>query len=138
MIKIDTKPCGFTLIELMIVVAIIAILASIAYPAYDRYVTRAQRADAHDALMQIQLAQERWRANNPEYTEDLGAATAPEVSADGIYDLDVTLGGNPGSSYIATATPRAGTRQARRDGDCPEIRLVVTGGASQREPEACW
>ncbi|GAI02651.1 unnamed protein product, partial [marine sediment metagenome] len=50
---------GFTLIELMIVVAVIAILAAIAYPSYTRYVYRARRADGQDLLMRIAAAQER-------------------------------------------------------------------------------
>jgi prepilin-type N-terminal cleavage/methylation domain-containing protein len=43
---------GFTLIELMIVLAVIAILAAIAYPSYTRYVLRAKRADAKQQLLQ--------------------------------------------------------------------------------------
>jgi type IV pilus assembly protein PilE len=43
---------GFTLIELMIVVAIVAILASIALPSYTSYIARARRADARTQLRQ--------------------------------------------------------------------------------------
>lgn len=129
------KTLGFTLIELMIVVAIVAILATVAYPAYDRYLIRAQRADAHDALLQVQLAQERWRSNNPEYSSDFGEIDAPTASADGLYTL--TIENETQSSYTVLAAPSQGSRQAR-DTNCPVIRLVVTGGSSQREPEECW
>lgn len=46
---------GFTLIELMIVVAVIGILASIAYPSYEDYIRRARRVDAQGIMMDIQL-----------------------------------------------------------------------------------
>ena len=44
---------GFTLIELMIVVAIIAVLASVAYPSYKEYVARSRRAEARAVLLSL-------------------------------------------------------------------------------------
>lgn len=58
---------GFTLIELMIVVAIIGILAVIAYPSYKDYSIRAKRADGKAALIQLQMAQEKYRASCAQY-----------------------------------------------------------------------
>ena len=51
---------GFTLIELMITVAIIAILAGIAYPSYLSQVRRSNRTEARTALLQAQVAQEKF------------------------------------------------------------------------------
>jgi type IV pilus assembly protein PilE len=70
---------GFTLIELMIVVAVIAILAAIAFPSYQNYVRNAQRSDGMTALMGIALAQERHRANNVAYAGSI--ATLAGVGA---------------------------------------------------------
>ena len=50
---------GFTLIELMIVVAVVGMLSAIAYPSYTEYVRRGHRADARAGLLQAQLWMER-------------------------------------------------------------------------------
>src|SRR5678815_2767162 len=60
---------GFTLIELMVVVAIVGIIAAIAMPSYTEQVHKSRRADAVRALGQLQLNLERWRAENPCYGE---------------------------------------------------------------------
>lgn len=98
------RSSGFTLIELMIVVAIIGILASIAYPAYTEYVIRAKRSDAKAALLQVQLAQEKWRANHTSYGT-LANIGVNATSPDGYYTIAVS--GNTATAYTATATPLA-------------------------------
>ena len=82
---------GFTLIELMIVLAIVAILAAVAYPAYRDQVVKARRTDAKTSLEQLRLDQEKWRANNRTYGSlaDLGRGTA---STEGYYRLAVLFG----------------------------------------------
>ncbi len=58
---------GFTLIELMIVVAIVAILASIAYPAYTSSIVKGKRAEGRAALTELMLQQERYMTQNNTY-----------------------------------------------------------------------
>jgi len=65
------KRGGFTLIELMIVVAIISILGAIAVPIYTHYVYRSRQLEAKTLLMALKTEQEQWRAENQTYTSTL-------------------------------------------------------------------
>ncbi|WP_020146038.1 type IV pilin protein [Thioalkalivibrio sp. ALJ15] len=135
--EIRRQTAGFTLIELMVVVVVIGILAAIAYPAYQNYVLKAQRADAHDALMQVQLRQERHRANNPEYAESFGDLGLNDMSDDEHYSL--TLDGVSRSGYTVTAKPIS---SFQKKDVCTSISLTVTGGSAKRDAkpsrEECW
>ncbi len=85
-----TRSSGFTLIELMVVVALIGILAAIAVPAYQEYARKARRADAKNALIALQLQQEKWRASNIRYTTTLADLNwLLSTSPDGYYSLNI-------------------------------------------------
>lgn len=84
---------GFTLIELMIVVAIIAILAAIALPAYQDYVARSQVAEGLVVIGGAKLAVTEYRANNGAWPDSHAAMElAPAQSISGRYVSSASVG----------------------------------------------
>ena len=128
---------GFTLIEMMIVVAIIAILATIAYPSYTNYVQRTRRADGKDLAMRIASAQERFYTNRNRYTSEIQDDLNVRPESDkGHYTAAVVLA-NGDQTYTLTLTP-----QAPQDIDkCGNLTINNTGFKDWSGDESngkCW
>lgn len=94
-----TRGAGFTMIELMIVVAIIAILALIAYPSYLSYVTKTNRKAAEGCLSELANYMERF------YTTNLSYAADANGNAVVLPNLDCTTAQQTGNNYAYTLTP---------------------------------
>lgn len=112
---------GFTLIELMIVVAILAVIAGIAIPAYNGYISTARTTEGSNNLASIKLAQEEYFLENNRYFPDpdgTASTTAANLStywtpaetndSDRNFDYSVTSS-STGTHYSATATGRGGS-----------------------------
>lgn len=82
---------GFTLIELIIVVAIIGILAAIAYPSYLSSIRRGYRAECKAGVLNALQSQERFFSANSTYTTDLASAGANAFSGDNLAGSACTL-----------------------------------------------
>lgn len=106
---------GFTLIELMIVVAIVGILSAVAYPSYQEYVKSSRRAEAQSALMGLAAAMERHFTANNTY-KGAGSASGGNTGAPSIYYDQVPNGGGTAyynltivsasdSAFLVKATP---------------------------------
>ncbi len=129
--KVDS---GFTLVELMIVVAIVGILAAIAYPSYENYVIRSKRADAMAALLSASSAMDRYKVNNYDYNigTNLAQVFATQVPVDGgnaYYNLTIT---SDNTTYTITATP-TGSMSGKDDA----LTLSHTG-AKTWGSKTCW
>ena len=112
---------GFTLIELLAGVSIAGVLASIAYPSLEAPIHKARRTDALVALMQLQMAEERWHSNHRRYATLAELNTAP-TSANRFYVLEVVSADEDGFALRAAAS---GSQS--RDRDCRYITLSSSG-----------
>jgi type IV pilus assembly protein PilA len=107
--KMMRKNEGFTLIELMIVIAIIGILAAIAIPQFSAYRTRSYNSAAEADLRNAATAQEAYYVDNQTYKADPNALLG---STYGFYtSAKVTVGGQAGASqYTMTAYHGSGNK----------------------------
>jgi type IV pilus assembly protein PilE len=149
---------GFTIVELMIAVLIVGVLLALAYPSFADQMRKSRRSDAIAALTSIQQAQERWRGNNPGYTDVFNTATPPaaanglsasNTTASGYYNISIPTA--TAAVYVLVATAVASKSQAQ-DGNCKLIgirngidRLQYGSGAllidwTAAEPDVgrCW
>src|SRR5437867_2216420 len=79
---------GFTLIEMMCAVALTGVISSIAYPTYQKAIHKARRSDAQVALMQLQMAEERYRSDHSRYGSLVELGSAASTSS-GHYAITV-------------------------------------------------
>ncbi len=134
---------GFTLIELMIVVAIIGIIAAVAYPSYTNYILRSKRTECRAAVMQVMQQQERYftqqntylaftsaAANVPmkQFSGDNSASSACAIKS------EACSGSTLSACVLVTAVPN------KPDPAVGNITLQSDGtkGCSGTDQSKCW
>jgi len=125
---------GFTLIELMIVVAIVGILSAIAYPSYQEYVLRSNRANAQADVLELTQWLERRYSVNSAYAGPLPFAQSPRTGG-ARYNLTLVVpAGN--QTFVLTAAPTAAQAADR----CGTMTVNQQGVSTPAATPAitCW
>ena len=155
MVMKKNKVRGFTLVEVIVVVAIIGILASIALPSYSSYVARARRADARAQLMQAAQMMQRYYSANDRYDQDRsGTANAitdvrwnglRQSPADGAKVYDLSIAAVATDSFTLKMIPvSTGTMSKDKCGSFTltntGVRGVEVGGSAGNSTlrDECW
>ena len=141
---------GFSLTELLVVLAILGLLTAAAVPLWNRQVERARRMDATDALVRIAVLQERFYLENGRYA---GAGELATAAPDGLgvsgtergyYRLGLqALDGDLAAGYEVSAAADPNGAQAK-DEQCRVFRLDSTGRRAAEDAEGedtsadCW
>lgn len=119
---------GFTLIELMVVVAIVGILAAIAVPLYGDQMRKSRRTEALTTLQSQQLAMERYRVDHASF-----ATYSLPAGLDSSH-YKFTLSSTSATGYTLEANPQGGQTKDK----CGKLSLVNTAGAISKTPTNCW
>ena len=133
----NKKNGGMTLVELLIVVAIVGILASIALPSWNSQVQKVRRADARNALLNVQLEQEKYRSTNGAYAGSLSDLGLGHYETGNYYNVSIVS--NSFTAFLATAAPN--TNGGQSDDSCGTF-AISQSGIVETEPFAlvseCW
>lgn len=128
---------GFTLIELMVVLAIVAILATIAYPSYEEQMIKTRRAEGRAAMLEVATRLERCFTRFNAYSNAVCSGAASMRSENGYYQVSASV--ITATSFSLQAEP-----QLAQVGDtkCGTLTLTSVGVRGQTgTPPAgyrCW
>lgn len=141
---------GFTLIEMLIVLAILSILTAVAYPSYAGHVVRTKRTEGQFALIDAMQQQERYRLQHSTYAEFASAEDAEALgfrwwsgatAAASMYQLEAHA--CPGRSIAECVALRASPGTAKvdsrfRDAECGALTLDSVGVHAAEGAGRCW
>lgn len=134
------KDLGFTLIELMIVIAVIGVLATIAMPSYNEYIIRSKLSEAFSALSQMSTKLEQFYQDNRTYT---GACTAGTVAPlpPNTTNFTFTCPTKNDTTYSVVATgagQMAGFTFTLGPNNAQSTTAVGAGWSAAGLPKTCW
>lgn len=123
---------GFTLVELMIVVAIVAILAVVAIPAYINYVNRSKQGGAESLLMTARAEQEEYYTDNGWYAATIQCL--PSFAGTSATPQNTYTDPTSGYQFAVLGTPTTNDYQVRATRTINGVNDVVTAGANTNTP----
>lgn len=144
---------GFTMMEMLIVVAIMGILAAISYPSYVQSVAKGKRAEARGALLEVAQYMQRFYSQNDRYDQSNAAtpvatvipsalAVVPKGSAAGAqnYNISFVAGSLTATGFQLQAVPvnsmandMCGTLLINQVG-----QKTVSGATNSQTATSCW
>ena len=140
---------GLTFIEILTGVVAVVVIVAVALPMWRIYQVRAQRAAAIEALLTVQVAQDRHFATHARYVDDAGLSVAPPAglglasqTRDGIHEIEVRRSADQ-LGYVAVARTTS-SGDAVEDPRCAELQLDQHGRRSSRDRAGvdttadCW
>lgn len=129
---VGRQQIGFTLIELMVVVAILAIIASVALPSYRQHVLKSRRAAGAACLLQAQQQMERFYTTTLAYNA-AGSPTVFTCDSEISRFYTVSVSGVSAKAYTLTAAPQG----AQTADSCGSLTVNQTG-AKTPTGSTCW
>jgi type IV pilus assembly protein PilE len=127
-------PRGFTLVELMIVVAIVSILVMVALPSYQSHMRRSVRAEAQAYLMEVAAKQQQFLVDTRAYAATLAAVAVPMPARVGAaYSAAMPDPGAVPPTFTVTLTPSG----SQADDRCGALSIDQTGNKTAAVT-GCW
>lgn len=136
--RTPNKQKGFTLIELMVVVAIVGILAALAYPSYLQFIRRGHRAEARAALLQGAQWMERGATATGTYPAATAFPSALKAVPNDKYTISIVA---DASTFTLTATPKSAPMLADKCGIYTLTNAgarTANGASSGSLFDECW
>ncbi|MBQ4833523.1 type IV pilin protein [Pseudoalteromonas sp. MMG010] len=122
---------GFTLVELLIVIAILGILYSVVAPSYSDYIIKSRRADVQQQLLQYSAILERQYTRMGGYPDEYTFSTSDYYDFN--YTSDATSNSSDGTSFLITASPKG----AQKSDECGALKVDQTGEKTANL-SSCW
>ena len=131
------RTAGFTLVELMIVIALVGILSAIAVNIYSDNVMRSNRTEARSALQQAAGTLEKCKSLYGAYNHANCTLVLPFTTTTNYYSVNTTT--LNATQFTLVATPVVGQTQ-ENDTDCTSLSLTSTGvrAGAGANPAECW
>ena len=131
--RLPARLRGFTLVELMVVVAIAAILASVALPMYRTYIMRGRIIDGTSKLSDFRVRMEQYFMDNRTYDAGGGKCGIADLTATGDAAFDVKCSGASATGYTVKATGRSAAGMSGF-----EYQIVASGAKKTNSVPSGW
>lgn len=122
-----TKSCGFTLLELMIVIAIIAFLSMIAFPNLMQFLAKSKRTEAYTILRSLYVAEKAYWLDHGTYTAALTGQNSLQWKPEGALNYTYGFGGAEGQNFVMGVLKTAPTGLSTAQVGTDSFTIIATG-----------